>query len=75
METERRVEIGSVSFLRDGSFDNETYVTGHSDLYFSAVIPESSPKRNSHRLLINGAAALRVRFPNSYRPDCGAPSD
>jgi hypothetical protein len=60
-----REEFGLVGFFRTGSFENGTYVSGYSHVDYFAVIPEPSPKPDSHRFLVNVAAALRVRFPNT----------
>lgn len=65
IETRLREEFGLKSYFRIGSFENGTYVSGYSDVDYFAVIPEPSPRPDSHRLLVNVAAALRVRFPNT----------
>ncbi|MBM1171291.1 hypothetical protein [Microvirga arabica] len=60
-----RGESGFTGFFRVGSFENGTNVFGYSDVDYFAVIPESSPRCDSHRLLVTAAAALRSRFPNT----------
>jgi hypothetical protein len=65
IEQKLREEFGLTSFFRVGSFENGTNVSGYSDVDQFAVIPEPSPRPDSHRLLVNVAAALRTRFPNT----------
>jgi hypothetical protein len=65
IEQKLREEFGLVSFFRAGSFENGTFVFGHSTVDWFAVMPELSPWPDSHRLLVNVAAALRAKFPNT----------
>jgi hypothetical protein len=65
IEEKLREEFGLVSFFRAGSFENGTHVFGGSNVDYFAVIPEISTRPDSHRLLLNVAAALRTRFPNT----------
>jgi hypothetical protein len=65
IEQKLREEFGLTSFFRVGSFENGTNVSGYSDVDQFAVIPEPSPRPDSHRLLVTVAVALRTRFPNT----------
>lgn len=73
IEQKLREEFGLVSFFRGGSCENGTNVSGCRAVDYFAVIPELSPRPDSHRFLVNVAAALRVRFPNTgFRVDSPA---
>jgi hypothetical protein len=65
IEEELREEFGLMSFFRTGSYENGTSVAGHSSVDCFAVVPDVSPRPDSHQLLVAIAATLRARFPNT----------
>jgi len=55
-------EFGSARFFRTGSFGNGTNVSGHSDVDYFYVVPDSRLKADSAAMLVDIRASLQERF-------------